>query len=132
MGRSNTYLVDRARILRPVAELDMGVVSRHKVSDLEPHGDWINARLQPVDGIERREPAQVKLVHSHTLILDKYDASGNEVCPVESDKFEIMVQRDNKMSKVLSGFKTVGAIQEVRKRTTVQSYIVPLALETEF
>src|SRR5687767_1522913 len=113
MGRSTAYLVDRARIMRVTPTINMGVVSREELR--EPIGDWINARLKPVEGNEVRETAQVKLVHSHELILDKYDASGNEVFPIESDEFEIMVSRDNKMSKVLDDFKVVGAIQEVRK-----------------
>jgi len=130
MGRSTTYLVDRARIMRVVPVIDGSVISRKR--DLEVVGDWINARLRPVSGNEVRELGQVKLVHTHELVLDRFDASGNEVHTIESDQFEIMVSRDNKMSKSLDKFKVSGAIQEIRKRTAVQSYVVPLVLETEY
>lgn len=130
MGRSQAYLVDRARIHRVVPVLNSGVVSREDSRQIQ--GDWINARLTPVTGVEGREMAQVKLVHTHDLILDRLDASGNEVFPIESDQFEIMVDRNNELSKSVEGFKIVGAILEVRKRTRVQSYVIPLTLETEF
>jgi len=129
MGISNAYLVDRAKILRVQPLIASGVIS--KQNSKAPTGDWIKARLQPVDGNEIREMGQVKLVHSHTLILYKVDESGNEVCPIQSDEFELKVNRNGKISDSIDKFKIVGAIQEIRKRTTVQSYVVPVVLETE-
>lgn len=130
MGRSNTYLVDRARIMKVKPTINMGVVSREELR--EPYGDWINARLRPVSGNETVENAQVKLTYSHELILHRYDMSGNEICVDESDEFEIMVSRNNTLTKSLDAFAIAGAIYEVRKRTVVQSYVIPLELTTEF
>lgn len=126
-------MVDRARILRPDPDVNKQVVTRRGMKH-QQWGDWIPARLRPVRGTESRQSSMVKLVHNYELILHHHDESGNEVCITESDRLEIIPRRNLELldeSDAIQEFKIVGSIQEVRKRTKVVSYIVPVAYETE-
>lgn len=130
MGLSNTYLVDRARIKRVQPFINAGVISKENAR--KDSGDWIRARLTPVSGAESREEGQVKLPYSYTLVLSKYDESGNEVCIKESDEFEVRVNRNGELTSSLENVKITGAVQEIRKRTYVTSYVVQVSIEDEF
>jgi transcriptional regulator of NAD metabolism len=147
MSRRVAYLVDRARIQRPVIVKDKGVVSdwnSRVVADrggkqitkfsqeAEPIGDWIAARLRPVDGNEAREEGMVKLAYTHEIVLHDHDESDNEVHPHEGDKIEVRVRRNGQLSDVVLVYKITGAIREHRTRTKVRSYTLPVVLESEF
>ena len=153
MGRSCTLLVDRARLSRPGITYNKGVVSGSttvdsggivssnpsrtggaikKEEDFHEKSDWIQARLRPVSGVEDGQEAMTKLNFSHELVLHTTDLSGNDVCPIESDEIEIRVDRNNHLSESISKFKITGAINEIRKRTKVQSYVLQVTLETEY
>jgi len=129
MGRTRDYLADECRIQRRQRVKDAGVVS---TTHRAPWGDWIPCRLRPVTGTENRLPGQVKLVYSHELVVAAFDNSGNETCPQQDDEFEIRVSRNDEISDSLLHFKITGAILEVRKRSTIQSYVIQVTLEDEF
>lgn len=146
MSRRTAYLVDRALIQRPVVREDKGVVSdfgaRFEVErgdkkfgnykqETEPVGDWIAARLRPVDGSEDRQDGMVKLRYTHEVVLHHHDESGNEVFPHEGDKLDIRVRRNERLEETVIQYKIVGAIREHRTRSKVRSYTLPVALESE-
>lgn len=148
MSRRAAYLVDRALIHRPVVREDKGVVSdwnsrvetpgrggktvTNFKQEANPVGDWIAARLRPVDGNEVREGAMVKLAYTHEVVLHHHDESGNQVLPHEGDKLELRVRRDERMSDVTVTYKIAGAIREHRTRSKVRGYTLPVVLESEF
>ena len=131
MSRRVAYLADRARVLRPDIEVNKQVVSRRNMQP-QPVSDWIAARVKPVKGGEIREEGMVKLVHSHDIHLHHHDETGNEVMVFEGDELELKAARNQELGEVaINRFKIVGVVREIRKRTKVVSYIVPVALETE-
>jgi len=132
MGRRRAYLVDRARIRRPVIEENRRVVSSRN-SAPEPHGDWVHARIRPPSGSEVRKDAMVKLAHTHEIVLYHVDLSGNDVCPIESDRLELRATRDQELGDtVVQNFKIAGTIVETRKRSKITGYVIPVVLETEY
>lgn len=131
MSHRFAYLADRARILRPQLDINKQVVSRRNMEP-QPVSDWINARIRPVRGTEVPQEGMIKLVHSHEVVLHHHDESGNQVMVFEGDELELKAARNQELPDLsIKKFTVTGSVREIRKRTKVVSYIVPVILETE-
>lgn len=130
MGRTNHYLRDRARILRPVTTFNRGVVDQK--NEPVPVGDWIPARLRGFSGGEAPDEAKVDLTPDGELVLALRDESGNEVAVEPADQFELRIYMDRKLQVAESGYEATGEIREIRKNSTRQSFIVPVNRPKEY
>lgn len=112
-----------------------GVVTARNAGEVayDDVGDWVPARLRPVSGDENKNPENVKLPHSHEIVLALKDVSGAPVVVSESDIIDIRYCRNGEVSSDrITGFKIVGAIQEIRKNTKVVSYVLPVTRDVEY
>jgi hypothetical protein len=154
MGRKH-WMKDRVKIARRKPTLEKGVVENltrgiveerpliHKETDpndLESYEEerseasaWIPARLRSPGGSES-ETAEVKvdLGIQYELVLYGWDEHGTEICPQQHDEFIVEYSRDGQYQGVNGRLRIVGTINEIRKRSRLYSYVMPVILYTEF
>lgn len=138
---------DRVKITRRIPTLNRGVVEnlvQGVVVDCpDPHeyteesrdeaSDWIPARLR-LPGGDENDTSGVKtdLAIQYELVLYAFDENGAEVHPKQHDELIIKYMRDGELVSATSRLRITGAIQEVRKRSKLYSYLIPVVMHTEF
>ena len=139
------WMQDRVKITRRIPTLNRGIVEnvnrgiveenpdKYPDSERDELTDWIPARMRLPSG-EETNPLQVKvdLGVQYELVLHAFDVHGKQICPIQSDEFIIKYSRDSELMDVSSRLRIVGTIEEVRKRSKLFSYIVPVVHDTEF
>lgn len=127
MGRLH-YMVDRARIFRSSKKVNKGVVTK---LDAAAVGNLIPCRLRTLKGAEQPAMAQTYLGQEAQLVLSCDDVTGTRIVPRQSDEFEIQFSSDDTLSTMTARFKIVGRIEEIRRNTILQSYVIPVRMDTE-
>ena len=125
------YLQDRVKISRRLATLNRGIV------DSDPNNrqevtDWIPARLRIPAGDEV-QPTEVKvdLPVTYELVLLGEDENGRQICPKQHDEFIIRYRRDSELVETSSRLRITGTIEEIRKRSKLFTYVIPVVMDTE-
>jgi hypothetical protein len=140
MGRTD-YLIDRVKISRRVPTLNRGLVEND--SDLDEGrvtvSDWIPARIRKIGGAEvQTQETKVDLPISYELVMLAKDKNGNPIRPQQHDRFIFEYARSTKdldLPQYMSSsqkFRILGSIKEVRKRSRIYSYVIPVILDLEF
>jgi len=136
---------DRVRIERRIPTLNRGIVEnvnrgiveenpgQYPESERDDVSDWIPARLRLPSGEETTNlDVKVDLGVQYELVLHAFDVHGQQICPIQSDELVIKYSRDSELMDVNSRLRIVGTIEEVRKRSKLFSYIIPVVHDTEF
>jgi len=141
------YMQDRARISRRIPTLNRGIVenlvqgvvidcpSPHEIQEEQRRdiSDWIPARLRLAGGDEDSSSGvKTALPIQYELVLNAFDEKGAEVQPKQHDELVVMYHRDGDLTQVTSRLRITGTIQEIRKRSKLYSYVIPVVLHTEF
>jgi len=143
------WMQDRAKIATRIPTLNRGIVENvnRGIIDENPTvysenfyaeervdtSEWIPARLRLPAG-EEDNPLEVKedLAIEYELVLSAFDINGRQICPEQHDEFIIKYRRDNEWVDASSRLRITGTIEEVRKRSKLYSYIIPVQMHTEF
>ena len=127
------YLRDRVRISRKQATLNRGVVD-NDLEDRKTITDPIPCRIRNIAGAEETGEGmkKVTLPIGYELVLYNKDINGKEICPKQHDEFILEYARDDELVGTNVRLRIVGAIEEVRRRTRLETYIIPVVADTEF
>lgn len=139
------YLQDRVKLRRRIKRFERGVVENVNRGIVEENpqeypderddaSGWIPARIRGVDPSPETADLEVKvdLPILYELVMYAYDEHGKPVCPKQHDQVIIRYSRDNKLVETTAEARIVGTIEEVRKRSKLFSYVMPIVLDTEF
>lgn len=143
MSRTH-WLQDRVKISTRIPTLNRGIVENVNRGIVEENptrypeernetSDWIPARLRLPAGVEET-PMEVKVDLSiqYELVLSAFDVNGKQVCPSQHDELILKYRRDNELVDTSQRLRITGTIEEVRKRSRLYTYIIPVVMETEF
>lgn len=140
----NHWLQDRVKISTRIPTLNRGIVENvnRGIIDENPAeyaeerletSDWIPARLRLPAGVEEtQQEVKVDLQIQYELVLSATDVNGKQICPKQHDELVIKYRRDNELVDTSQNLRIVGTIEEVRKRSRLYSYIIPVIMDTEF
>lgn len=144
MGRVH-YMQDRVKIMRRKPTIDKGIVQNHNRGIVEnvlvdypdyrdAVSEWIPARLRIPSGDEEvsQSGAKVDLSMMYELVMYAWDENGDEIYPKQHDELIIKYKRDGSLVDTTTRLRITGTIQEVRKRSKVYSFIMPVVMYTEF
>ena len=138
-------MLDRVKIMRRKPTIDRGIVQNYNrgiVEDVlvdypdsrDSVSDWIPARLRLPAGDEDvfDSGAKVDLPIVYELVMYAWDENGVEIYPKQHDELIIRYKRDGSLVDTTTRLRITGTIQEVRKRSKVYSFIMPVVMDTEF
>lgn len=139
------WMQDRVKITRRIAKKERGIienVSRGLVEDQpetypeerDEKSDWIPARLRLPGGDESvtEMGAKVDLPIIYELVIYGWDENGEEVCPKQHDELILKYKRDGELTETTSRLRITGTIREIRRRSKLYSYVMPVVMDTEF
>lgn len=146
MGRTH-YMQDRVKIARRIPTLNRGIVENmvqgvvvdcpkpleYEEEKRREITDWIPARLR-LPGGDEDDSSGVKtdLGIQYELVMYAWDENGQEIQPKQHDELIIKYSRDGDLADVTARLRITGTIHEVRKRSKLYSFIMPVILYTEF
>jgi len=119
-----------------VENVNRGIVEEQPATypdERDEEGAWIPARLRLPAGTEDN-PMEVKvdLPIQYELVLAAEDVNGRQIQPSQYDEFIIKYRRDNELVDTNQRLRITGTIEEVRKRSKLYTFIVPVVMSTEF
>lgn len=138
---------DRVKITRRIPTLNRGIVENMVQGVVVEHpspqsyteevrdeiSDWIPARLRlPAGDEDDSSGVKTDLPVQYELVMYAFDVNGAEIHPKQHDELILQYKRDGELTGTTARLRITGTIREVRKRSRLFSFVMPVVMYTEF